>query len=88
MMHLVDARHKPNDADRTLLDMLDEAGVPVLIVGTKADKLRARERKPALKQIREGLELDEDALIVLYSAETKEGLRELWDIIDERVEAS
>lgn len=85
VLHLVDARHKPNDADRALLDMLDEARVPVLVVATKADKLRLRDRKPALTQIREGLEIDEDALILLYSAETKEGLRELWDIIDECV---
>ncbi|MFO7973970.1 MAG: ribosome biogenesis GTP-binding protein YihA/YsxC [Candidatus Hydrogenedentota bacterium] len=83
VMHLVDARHKPNDADRVLLDMLDEAQVPVLIVATKTDKLRARERKPALKQIRDELELDEDALIVFCSANSKEGLRDLWDVIDD-----
>ena len=82
-MHLVDARHKPNDADRALLDMLDEAQVPALIVATKADKLRARDRKPSLKQIRDELELDEDALIVFYSAESREGLRDLWDVIDD-----
>lgn len=83
VMHLVDARHKPNDADRALLDMLDEARVPALIVATKADKLRARDRKPALKQIRDELELDEDALIVFYSAESKEGLRDLWEVVDD-----
>jgi GTP-binding protein len=83
VMHLVDARHRPNDADRALLDMLDEARVPALIVATKADKLRARDRKPALKQIRDELELDEDALIVFYSSETKEGLRDLWEVIDD-----
>lgn len=83
VMHLVDARHKPNDADRALLDMLDEAHVPALIVATKADKLRARDRKPALKQIRDELELDEDALIIFYSAETKEGVRDIWEVIDE-----
>ena len=83
VMHLVDARHKPNDADRALLDMLDEAEVPALIVATKADKLRARDRGPALKQIRDELELDDEALIVFYSAETKEGVRDLWDVIDD-----
>ncbi|HNV21451.1 MAG TPA: ribosome biogenesis GTP-binding protein YihA/YsxC [Candidatus Hydrogenedentes bacterium] len=83
VMHLVDARHKPNDADRTLLDMLDEARVPALIVATKADKLRARDRLPALKQIRQELELEDDALVVFYSAETREGVRELWEVIDD-----
>ena len=83
VMHLVDARHKPNDADRTLLDMLDEARVPALIVATKADKLRARDRLPALNQIRQELELEDDALVVFYSAETREGVRELWEVIDD-----
>ncbi|HQH54275.1 MAG TPA: ribosome biogenesis GTP-binding protein YihA/YsxC [Candidatus Hydrogenedentes bacterium] len=83
VMHLVDARHKPNDADRTLLDMLDEARVPALIVATKADKLRARDRLPALRQIRQELELEDDALVVFYSAETREGVRELWEVIDD-----
>ncbi len=83
VMHLVDARHKPNDADRALLDMLDEARVPALIVATKADKLRARDRLPALKQIRQELELDDDALVIFYSAETREGVRELWEVIDD-----
>ncbi|HOD52472.1 MAG TPA: ribosome biogenesis GTP-binding protein YihA/YsxC [Candidatus Hydrogenedentes bacterium] len=88
VMHLVDARHKPNDADHALLDMLDAARVPALIVATKADKLRARDRKPALKQIREELELEDDAVIVFYSAESKEGVRDLWGIIDDCLETT
>jgi GTP-binding protein len=86
VMHLVDARHEPNNADRTLLDMLDEARVPALIVATKTDKLRARDRLPAERQIRQALELDDDALIVFYSAETREGVRELWEVIDDCLE--
>ncbi|HOF41402.1 MAG TPA: YihA family ribosome biogenesis GTP-binding protein, partial [Candidatus Hydrogenedentes bacterium] len=76
----------PNNADRTLLDMLDEARVPALIVATKTDKLRARDRLPAERQIRQALELDDDALIVFYSAETREGVRELWEVIDDCLE--
>ena len=83
VMHLVDARREPGDADRVLLDMLDEARVPTLIVATKTDKLRARDRLPAQRQIRQALELDDDALIVFYSAETREGVRELWEVIDD-----
>ncbi|MGI6458521.1 MAG: ribosome biogenesis GTP-binding protein YihA/YsxC [Candidatus Hydrogenedentales bacterium] len=83
VMHLVDARREPGDADRVLLDMLDEARVPALIVATKTDKLRARDRLPAQRQIRQALELDDDALIVFYSAETREGVRELWEVIDD-----
>ena len=88
VMHLVDARREPGDADRVLLDMLDEARVPALIVATKTDKLRARDRLPAQRQIRQALELDDDALIVFYSAETREGVRELWEVIDDCLKES
>ena len=88
VMHLVDARREPGDADRVLLEMLDEARVPALIVATKTDKLRARDRLPAQRQIRQALELDDDALIVFYSAETREGVRELWEVIDDCLKES
>ena len=43
-----------------MLELLEEAEVPALIIATKADKLKQSERKPAIKRIREGLGLDDD----------------------------
>jgi len=86
VMHLVDSRHDPTEADRTLLELLEEAQVPVLIVATKADKLKQSDKKPAIKRVRKGLHLDDDHCIILHSSETKEGIHDLWSIIDDYLE--
>lgn len=83
VLHLVDARHDPTTDDVELLDLLERAEVPALVVATKFDKLKASARGAALRRIRDGLHLDERALIVPFSSITKEGLRELWNVVDE-----
>ncbi|MBN2311254.1 MAG: YihA family ribosome biogenesis GTP-binding protein [Candidatus Hydrogenedentes bacterium] len=81
--HLIDSRHEPTPRDHELLDLLDTAQVPTLIVATKVDKLRASQLAAVPKQIRKHLGLDNDALVVPYSSITRHGLRDLWDVIDE-----
>jgi GTP-binding protein len=83
VMQLVDARHKPTEKDWDMLELLDRAEVPTLVVATKVDKLKRGERKRNLDRIRSTLELDKEALIVPFSAETKEGKGDLWEIIEE-----
>jgi GTP-binding protein len=82
---LVDSRHKPSERDLEMLELLDAAEVPTLIVATKVDKLKKGDRKKNLERIRTFLELDEEALIVPFSVETGEGRRQLWEVIDEVV---
>jgi GTP-binding protein len=82
-VHLVDSRHPPTRNDLELLDLLDEAQVPTLIVATKVDKLRPSELQRSVKSIRTTLALDPDALVIPYSSVTKKGLHDLWSIIDD-----
>ncbi|GMW03899.1 MAG: putative GTP-binding protein EngB [Candidatus Hydrogenedentota bacterium] len=81
--HLMDIRHRPTRNDFELLDLLAQCQRPTLIVATKSDKLGASAKREALDTLRKQLELDEDAVIVPFSALNKEGLRELWNVIDE-----
>lgn len=80
---LLDARHAPSDNDCQMLELLDDADVPTLVVATKIDKVKRSQRVKNLDTIREDLELDDDVLIVPFSAVTGEGRREIWRIIDE-----
>ena len=80
---LVDARHKPTESDHHMLDLLDEAAVPVLVVATKIDKVKRSQRQRHLAQVRETLELDEEALVLPFSSVTGEGARALWRVIDD-----
>jgi GTP-binding protein len=78
---LVDARHKPSSLDLDMLHILEEAEVPTLVVATKIDKLKRSQRQRALNLIGETLELDR-ASIVPFSSVTREGLKDLWQVID------
>ncbi len=83
VVHLLDSRHAPTGQDEDLLNLLEEARVPTVLVATKVDKLSKSERDASLARIRGKLELDDDALILPFSSLTKEGLGPLWRIITE-----
>jgi GTP-binding protein len=72
---LVDSNIPVQASDRQLLDSLRGMGRPFLVVGTKADRLSGNERSKAQKALTEGLELDG---ILLCSAKTGAGIKELW----------
>lgn len=79
---LLDARHVPTDNDLHMLELLENAEVPTLLVATKIDKLKQSERKTNLRRIREAVGLDEEGLVVPFSAITGEGVRPLWATIE------
>ena len=78
---LVDARRDPGDDERDFLPWLARAGVPVLLVVTKMDKLRAAEREKRLRSITSELGIPREAML-LTSAESGAGIEELWAAID------
>jgi GTP-binding protein len=80
---LIDARHKPTELDIQMIDLLDDAEKPTLIVATKIDKLKRGQRAKQMKLIRESLGLDEDALVLPFSGVSGKGVRELWQVIDD-----
>lgn len=84
---LVDARHKPTEDDRLMLDYLRYYQKEVIVVATKLDKLKRNDIRKNEKMIRETLGL-KDEKILFYSALTKENLQTAIDdifngIIDE-----
>ncbi|HDP36060.1 MAG TPA: YihA family ribosome biogenesis GTP-binding protein, partial [Candidatus Hydrogenedentes bacterium] len=78
---LVDARHEPADSDLHILEILGQSEKPTLIVATKFDKVKRSLRGKHLRVIREGLGLDEDALVIPFSSVTSDGVREVWRVI-------
>lgn len=77
---LVDSRRIPSEDDRVVLAALFDMGVPIVVVATKSDKLKANEIEPAMKSIRAGLGLPEGQPLRV-SGVTGEGVKELWRII-------
>jgi len=75
---LVDIRRGPEEEEWSLLDYLGARGVPALVLATKADKPKRRERERALAELaRLGLP------VVPFSAVTGEGVDAVWRTIAE-----
>jgi GTP-binding protein len=77
---LVDSTIPPKESDAQLFEFLAHAGRSFVIVGTKADRLSGNERVKALRQLRDAFGSDH---LLLVSAKTGAGLKELWAAIDE-----
>ena len=46
VIQLLDMRHKPTEDDRTMLQFLEESGLPYAVVCTKSDKLNKARQRP------------------------------------------
>ena len=73
---LLDARRGVEQEERELLEWLESEGHAAIVVITKADKLPKAKRKPAAQAAGRALGLRRAPLLV--SAQTGEGLSELW----------
>ena len=76
---LIDARRGAQTEERELLEWLAAEGIAALVVLTKIDKLPKSKRKPAAFALRK--ELDLERVPIVTSAETSEGLADLWRFI-------
>ncbi len=81
---LVDSRHTPSPLDLDMLHILAEAEVPTLIVATKVDKLKRSQREASLNTISKTLGVAREA-VVPFSGVTRDGLKDLWQVIDELI---
>ena len=81
---LLDLRRIPNEQDLQLKDWLSLNGIPTVFVLTKADKIAKGKRREQVVRIARTLEVEPDGLIV-FSSQTKEGLKPLWSVITDRL---
>ncbi|HTV82620.1 MAG TPA: ribosome biogenesis GTP-binding protein YihA/YsxC [Acidobacteriaceae bacterium] len=81
---LVDATLPPKESDAQLFAFLEHARRSFVIVGTKADRLSGNGRAKALTALRAAFGRHQ---LLLCSAKTGAGLRELWQRIRETADA-
>lgn len=79
---LVDIRHEPTGDDKLMFDWMKATGSKMVVVATKADKLTRNHANKALAEIRKSLEMTGEDILLPFSAETKQGREELWEIIE------
>lgn len=78
---LVDIRHEPGQNDITMYDWICRQGYDPVIVATKLDKIKRSQVPKHLKMLRLGLGVKPGTLILPFSALTKQGRDEIWDVI-------
>ncbi len=82
VVQLVDARHKPTQDDITMLNWIRHFGYTPVVVATKLDKLKKSQIENNLTVIYEMLELDDDSILLPFSAEKKTGREDVAELID------
>ncbi len=79
---LIDIRHAPSENDRIMYDWICKNGYHPIIIATKLDKINRSQIQKQLKLIRTTLHTEEGTLLVPFSAETKQGREEIYEILD------
>lgn len=82
---LVDIRHKPSANDKTMYEWIIYQGFRPIIIATKLDKLKRSQVQKAVKEVRESLGMQEDDVLIPFSAETKQGREDIWQVMDELI---
>ena len=79
---LIDIRHAPSENDRIMYDWIRRNGYDPIIIATKLDKINRSQIQKQVKLIRTTLQAGADTQIVPYSAQTKQGREEIYEILD------
>ena len=79
---LIDIRHEPSANDRDMYEWIVHQGYEPVIIATKLDKIKRSQVQKQLKILREGLKLVPGTKIIPFSAQTRQGRDEIWDLID------
>ena len=80
---LIDIRHVPSENDCMMYDWIVDQGFNPIIIATKLDKLKRSQVQKNLKLIREKLDLVPGTTMIPFSAQTKQGRDEIWNLIEE-----
>lgn len=83
---LLDIRHRPNANDKQMFDWIQYMGYQAIVIATKADKIKRSQIPGQLRQMKEELKADEDTIIIPFSALTRQGREDIWDLMDQVIE--
>lgn len=82
---LVDIRHEPSANDRQMYEWILANGYHPIVIATKLDKINRSQIAKQVKLVKQGLGGDKDTIVIPFSAETKQGREEIYDLIDQLI---
>ena len=79
---LIDIRHEPSANDKLMYEWIIFNGYHPVIIATKLDKLKRSQVAKQVKQIQMGLGLSKEDILIPFSAETKQGRDQIWELLE------
>ena len=83
---LIDIRHEPSANDKQMYDWILHNGFEPIIIATKLDKIKRSQVAKQVKLVKEGLGVLPGTNVIPFSAETKQGREEIWEVIESFME--
>ncbi len=85
---LVDIRHEPSANDKTMYDWVVYNGYRPTVIATKLDKINRSQVSKHVKMVRNGLGMEKGDILIPFSAQTKQGREEIWQLMEDMMEAA
>lgn len=79
---LIDIRHDPSANDRMMYEWILDKGFQPIIILTKLDKLKRSQVQKQIKLVKGGLRLVPGTMVIPFSAVTKQGRDEIWEVAE------
>ncbi|WP_026510619.1 MULTISPECIES: ribosome biogenesis GTP-binding protein YihA/YsxC [unclassified Butyrivibrio] len=83
---LIDIRHEPSANDKMMYDWIVATGAKPIIIATKADKIKKSQIEKHLNMIKDTLGMPEDGVLLPFSAQSKDGREEIYEVMDALLE--
>ena len=80
---LVDIRNPVSELDRQMYEWVCFLELQPIIIATKADKINRSRLDRHIKQVRDGLGADPDDILIPFSSVTKQGLDDIYDLLEQ-----
>lgn len=84
---LIDIRHAPSANDKQMYRWIVSQGYEPIIIATKLDKIKRSQVEKQLKLLKEELNLLPGTKLLPFSAQTKQGREEIWEVIEKLTES-
>ena len=79
---LIDIRHEPSANDRQMYDWIVSNGYRPVIIATKLDKIKRSQLQKQISIIKKSLGCPSETKVFPFSAQTKQGRDEIWEVIN------
>lgn len=83
---LIDIRHEPSGNDRIMYEWILNQGFEPVIIATKMDKINRSQVQKHIKMVKEGLHVVKNTIVIPYSALTRQGRDEIYELLDTYLE--